>query len=44
VHNTKKNTEALVLGSEEVGLAVNVDKTNYMILSIDQNAGQNHKV
>ena len=40
--HTTKNTEDLAVGSEGVGLAVNVDETNYMILSVDQNAGQNH--
>jgi hypothetical protein len=42
VHTTTKNTEALAGGSEEVGLAVNVDKTNCIFLSVDQNARQNH--
>jgi len=42
VRTTKKNAEALVVGSEEVGLAVNVDKTNCIVLSVHQNAGQNH--
>ena len=32
VHTTKKNTEALVVGSEEVGLAVNVDKTKFNVV------------
>jgi hypothetical protein len=38
----KKNTEAFVVGSEEVGLAVNADETNYMVLYLDQQAWQNH--
>jgi hypothetical protein len=43
VHNIKKNTEALVVASKEVGLEVNTDKTNYMVMSRDQNAIQNFK-
>jgi hypothetical protein len=37
----KKNTEALVVTSKEIGLEVNVEKTKYMFMSRDQNAGQN---
>jgi hypothetical protein len=37
-----KNTEVLVAATKEIGLEVNADKTNYMVLSRDQNAGQNH--
>jgi hypothetical protein len=39
VHTIKENAEALVIASKEIGLAVNVDKTKYMIMSQDQNAG-----
>jgi hypothetical protein len=35
VHTTKKNTEGLVVGSDGVGVAVDVDKLNYMVLSVD---------
>jgi hypothetical protein len=44
VHATKKNTEALVVASKEIGLEVNAEKTKYMVMSRDQNAGQNHKI
>jgi len=44
VHTTKKNTEALVDASKETGLEVNADKTKYMVVSQDQNAGQNHRI
>jgi hypothetical protein len=37
-----KNTEALVAATTEIGLEVNADKTNYMVMSRDQNAGRNH--
>jgi len=40
----KKNAEALVVASKETGLEVNADKTKYMVMSRDQNAGQSHKV
>ena len=33
VHTMKKNTEALVVASKEIGLEVNADKTNYMVMS-----------
>jgi len=38
VHNTKNNTEALLVGSKEIGLVVNAHKTQYMIMFRDQNA------
>jgi hypothetical protein len=37
----RKNTEALIIGSNEIGLEVNAEKTKYMVMSRDQNAGQN---
>jgi hypothetical protein len=37
----KKNTEALVIVSKEIGLEVNAEKTKYMVMSRDQNAVQN---
>jgi len=39
VHTVKENAEALVVATKEIGLEVNVDKTKYMIMSRDQNAG-----
>ena len=44
VHTIKKNTDALLGGSKEIGLEVNVDKTKYMVMSRDQNAGQSHNI
>jgi hypothetical protein len=41
VHAIKKNTEALVVASKDTGLEVNAEKTKYMVMSRDQNAGQN---
>jgi len=43
-HTVKENAEALVIATKENGLEVNADKTKYMIMSRDQNAGQNHSM
>jgi len=39
VHTIKENSEALVVASKEIGLEVNANKTKYMVMSRDQNAG-----
>jgi hypothetical protein len=44
VHTVKKNTEALAVASKEIGLEVNADKTTYMVMSPDQNAGRSHNI
>jgi len=44
VHTTKKITEALVVVSKENELEVNADKTKYMVMSRDQNAGRNQSI
>jgi hypothetical protein len=44
VHAVKKNTEALVAATKEIGLEVNADKTKYMVMSRDQNVGRNHSI
>jgi len=36
--------EALVVASKEIGLEVNSDKTKYIVMSQDQNAGQSHSI
>jgi hypothetical protein len=41
IHTIRKNTVALVITSKELGLEVNAEKTKYMVMSRDQNAGQN---
>jgi hypothetical protein len=43
VHSTKKRSEALV-DSKETRLEVNADKTKYMVMSRDQNAGVSHNI
>jgi len=40
----KENAEALVVGCKEIDLEVNVDKTKYMVMSGDQNAGQSDRI
>jgi hypothetical protein len=44
IHTKKKNTEAVVDASKEIGLEVSAEKSKYMIMSRDQNAGQNHSI
>ena len=39
VHNIKENAEALIVASKEIGLEINADKTKYMVMFHDQNAG-----
>jgi len=43
-HTIKENTEALVVATKEIGLEVNADKTKYMIMSRNQNAGRSHSM
>jgi hypothetical protein len=40
----KHCTETLIDASKEVGLEVNVEKTEYMLVSQDQNAGQTREI
>ena len=44
VHSVKENAEALVVADKETGLDVNADKTKYVIISRDQNAGRSHSM
>ena len=39
IHTLRENAEALVAATREIGLEVSADKTKYMIMSQDQNAG-----
>jgi hypothetical protein len=41
IDTINKNTQTIIDASMEVGLEVNVEKTMYMLVSRDQNAGQN---
>ena len=42
VHTVKENAEALVVAAKEIGLEVNVNKTKYMVMTRDRNAGRSH--
>jgi len=44
VYTIKKNAEALVVASKEIGLEVSVDKTKYTVMSRDQKAGRSHNL
>ena len=44
VHTIKENAETLIVTSKEIGLEVNADTANYMVMSRDQNAGRSHNV
>jgi hypothetical protein len=44
VQTIKKHTETLVVASKKIGLEVHADKTKYMVMSSDQNAGQSHNI
>ena len=44
VNTAKRNTEALVVASKEIGLQVNADKTKYVVMSRDQNPGRSHRI
>ena len=44
LHTVKEDAEALVVATKEIGLEVNADKTKYMVMSRDRNAGRDHSV
>jgi hypothetical protein len=44
IDTMKKNTETFIDICKEVGPEVNTEKTKYMLLSLQQNTGQNHDV
>jgi hypothetical protein len=44
VHTVKKSTKALVVACKHTGLEVNADKTKFMVMSRDQNAGPSHNI
>ena len=44
VYAVGKNTEALVVANKEIGIEVNADKTNYLVMSLDQNAGRSQSI
>jgi len=44
VHTAKESAEALIVATKKIGLEVNADKTKYMVMSRDRNAGWGHSV
>jgi hypothetical protein len=44
VQAVKENAEALVVVTKEIGIEVNADKTKYMVMARDQNAGRSHNM
>jgi len=44
VHTVKENAEASIVASKEIGLEVNADRTKYMVMSRDHNAGKSHSM
>jgi hypothetical protein len=44
LHTVKENAEALVVATKEIGLEVNADKTTFMVMSRDRNAGRGDSV
>jgi len=44
IHTLKENAEALLAATREIGLEVSADKTKYMVMSRDQNAGRIHEL
>jgi sorting nexin-29 len=42
VHTVKENADTLMVSTKEIGLEVNADKTTYIAMPRDQNAGQSH--
>ena len=44
IHTLKENAEAIVAATREIGQEVNADKTKYMVMCRDQNAGRIHSV
>ena len=44
IRTVKKNAEALVPARKETGLDVEADKSEFMVMSRDQNAGRSHNI
>jgi hypothetical protein len=44
IHTIRKNTKALLIASKEIGFDVKAEKTKYMVMSRDHNAGLNRKI
>jgi hypothetical protein len=44
LHTIKENAEILAVASKGIGLELNSEKTKYMVMSRDQNAGRSHSM
>jgi len=44
VHTIRENAEALRVAGKGIGLEVNADKTKFMVMSRDQNAGRSYNI
>jgi hypothetical protein len=44
IHTIKGNAEASVVANKEIGREVNDDKTKYLVMSREQNAGRSHNI
>jgi hypothetical protein len=44
INSIKKNAEGLIIAGKEIGLEVDAEKTKYMVMSRNQNAGHNHNI
>jgi hypothetical protein len=43
-HTIKRNTDTVLVASKEMGLEVNAEKSNYMVISRDQNARRSQNI
>jgi hypothetical protein len=44
INTIKDNSETLLEASRDIGLEINAEKTNYMIMSRQRNSGQNQNI
>jgi nitrous oxide reductase len=44
IDTINKNTKTFIVVSKDICLEVNIEKTKYMLVSRDQNAGQNRDI
>jgi hypothetical protein len=44
IKSVKENAEALIVTTKEIGLEVNADKTKYMVMARDRNAGRSQSM
>ena len=43
-YTVNENVESLLVATKEIGLEVNADKTKYMVMFRDQNAGRSYSM